>query len=128
MSGVLADFGYVTLRLSDDWQGADFIAHHVSGDWFLEVQLKSRLTVDAKYRNQDIWICFPYYEDTWYLYHHDAFLSWAYERLDIGETDSWNLKGLYHWRSLSKELLSYLGEYALTNHPNESSQESAANN
>lgn len=28
VSAVLADYGYVTMRLSDDWQGADFIALH----------------------------------------------------------------------------------------------------
>ena len=48
VSAVLADYGFLTLRLSADWQGADFIAHHVSGDWYLKVQLKGRLTVDTK--------------------------------------------------------------------------------
>ena len=37
VSAFLADYGYVTLRLSDDWQGADFIAYHVNGESFLKV-------------------------------------------------------------------------------------------
>lgn len=37
LSAVLADYGFVTLRLSDDWQGADFIAQHIDGKQFLRV-------------------------------------------------------------------------------------------
>jgi hypothetical protein len=29
--GRLADYGFNCLRLNDDWQGADFLAVHVSG-------------------------------------------------------------------------------------------------
>jgi hypothetical protein len=43
VSAVLADYGFNTMRLSDDWQGADFIAVHIDGETFLKVQLKSRL-------------------------------------------------------------------------------------
>src|SRR5437762_2637158 len=39
ISAVLAEYGYVTFRFSDDWSGADFIAVHLSGD-VLRVQLK----------------------------------------------------------------------------------------
>ena len=34
ISGILADYGFMTLRLNDDWQGADFIAQHVDGEIF----------------------------------------------------------------------------------------------
>lgn len=30
-SGILAEYGFVTLRLTDDWEGADFIAHNIDG-------------------------------------------------------------------------------------------------
>ncbi|MCS4510791.1 hypothetical protein [Xylophilus ampelinus] len=36
----LADYGFDCLRLSDDWQGADFIACHIDGETFLKVQLE----------------------------------------------------------------------------------------
>ena len=49
VSSVFADYGFANIRLSDDWQGADFIAIHVKDKRFLKVQLKSRLTVDKKY-------------------------------------------------------------------------------
>ncbi len=48
ISAVLADYGFVTLRLSDDWNGADFIALHKSGE-SLRVQLKARLSFSRKY-------------------------------------------------------------------------------
>lgn len=32
----LADYGFNCLRLSDDWQGADFIACHIDGNKFLK--------------------------------------------------------------------------------------------
>lgn len=34
VSGVLADFSFATIRLTDDWQGADFIAQHIDGQQF----------------------------------------------------------------------------------------------
>jgi len=113
VSAVLADYGFQTLRLSDDWQGADFIANHVSGDLFLKVQLKSRLTVDKKYKDKDIWICFKD-EDIWYLFRHEVFLRWALENLNIGTTESWRVRGRYSWPSLSKGILAWLSDYALT--------------
>ena len=52
----MADYGYNSLRLNDDWQGADFIA--VNGDNMLKVQLKGRFTVDKKYIGKSILIAF----------------------------------------------------------------------
>ena len=59
VSAVLADYGFVTIRLSSDWRGADFIAQHVDGLTFLKVQLKGRLSFDKKYHGRDLYICFP---------------------------------------------------------------------
>ena len=124
VSAVLADYGFVTLRLSDDWQGADFIAIHVTGEYFLKVQLKGRLTVDKKYEKKDIWICFDHRDtDIWYLVLHDAALSWAIEHMKIGDTKSWKERGVYHWPSLSQDQLSWLSEYALTGDPTDPAQE-----
>jgi hypothetical protein len=67
IAGVLADYGFVTHRLSDDWNGADFIAQHLDGIQFLKVQLKPRLCFQKKYLQQDIYIAFPV-TGGWYLY------------------------------------------------------------
>ena len=45
VSAVLADFGYMTIPLSNDWSRADFIAQTADGSPSLKVQLKSRLTL-----------------------------------------------------------------------------------
>lgn len=80
----LADYGYNCLRLSDDWQGADFIACHIDGEIFLKVQLKGRLSIDKKYIGKEIQIAFLH-GDSCYIYPHDAFLDDLIERGFPGE-------------------------------------------
>ncbi len=67
----LADYGFNCLRLTDDWQGADFIACHIDGETFLKVQLKTRLTIDKKYIGKELLIAFLEDENC-YIYKHDA--------------------------------------------------------
>jgi hypothetical protein len=62
----LADYGFNCIKLADDWHGADFLAYHVNAKTTLKVQLKSRLTINTKYRDEDLWMAFPYAEH-WYL-------------------------------------------------------------
>ena len=88
VSAVFADYWFVTIRLSDDWQGADFIAQHIDGDIFLKVQLKWRLTLDKKYIGKNLWICFPLWED-WYLYEHDIFMQELSEYSSFQNTKAW---------------------------------------
>ena len=44
VSTVLAEYGFATIKLNDDWANADFIAQHIDGETYLKVQLKGRLT------------------------------------------------------------------------------------
>lgn len=53
VSGVLAEYGFAAYRLTDDWNGADFLAVHIDGKTFLRVQLKGRLTFEKKYLGQN---------------------------------------------------------------------------
>lgn len=69
VAAILADYGFTSIRLSDDWQGADFIAVHIDGVTTLRVQLKGRLTFAKKYLGKGLYIAFRYQED-WYLYPH----------------------------------------------------------
>jgi hypothetical protein len=112
ISAVLADYGYVTMRLSADWQGADFIAQHIDGQTFLRVQLKSRLTVQKKYQGKDIYIAFPD-AGHWYLYPHDELLQKLLQTTNIPNTDSWTTSGGYSTR-LSKEHRQLLAPYCIT--------------
>jgi hypothetical protein len=58
VSALLADYGFTTLRLSDDWQGADFIAQHIDGRQFVKVQLKGRLYFGKKYVGKELFVAF----------------------------------------------------------------------
>ena len=112
ISGVLADYGFNTLRLSDDWQGADFIANHIDGKTFLKVQLKGRLSFYKKYINKDIWICFPYKKD-WYLLPHDEAFEELKTVMKWHKSDSWIKNGGYSSRQPSKAIMSALDKYKL---------------
>jgi hypothetical protein len=94
LAGVLAEYGFTALRLSDDWKGADLIAVHIDGDKDFKVQLKGRLTFERKYLHKNIWIAFRCGE-TWYLYDHDALFDRVRERIE--RSDSWQERGGYSW-------------------------------
>lgn len=112
VSGVLADYGFVTLRLTDDWQGADFIAQHISGE-FLKVQLKGRLCFYKKYQGKDLYLCFRECE-TWYLFPHDEVLTQVSAMHPFLGTSSWTKDGFYTFPSMSENLRTILRPYQLT--------------
>ena len=119
VSALLSEYGFTTLRLSDDWQGADFIATHISGAPFLKVQLKSRLWVDTKYKGKEIWLCFPH-KGTWYLYPHDDLLAWALANTGIGRTQGWKdpndlsrVQGAYSWPGVPSKVAHWLAPFAI---------------
>lgn len=114
VSAVLADFGYLTIRLSDDWNGADFIAQHFKTKEFLKVQLKGRLTFDKKYQDKDLCICFKDGEQgNWYLYNHQELLEKVLSEGQIGETKTWAEDKPYHFPILSTRLKKLLEPYRI---------------
>jgi len=112
VSAVLADYGFITMRLTDDWQGADFIAQHIDGETFLKVQLKSRLSFNKKYCGKDLYIVF-FHEPDWYLYPHDEVLDCVLSETGIGTTVSWKERGGYSFPGLSKQMASILEPYKI---------------
>lgn len=112
VSAVLADYGFTTIRLTSDWNGADFIAQHLDGTTFLKVQLKGRCDFSKDYRGKDLHICFPD-GGQWYLYPHDEVLSQVLEETGIGNTVSWKERGKYSFPTLSKKLRQILEPYRL---------------
>lgn len=110
VSAILAEYGFATIRLTDDWEQADFIAQNVKGD-FIKVQLKGRFTFDKKYVGKDLWIAFPNNQQ-WYFYPHDELLS-SFEKRSSAETESWKTAGKYSFSRLSKEWLEILSEYKI---------------
>lgn len=113
VSALLADYGFVTLRMNDDWQGADFIAQHIDGATFVRVQLKGRLTFDKKYRGKDLWVAFNDGE-SWYLYPHDELLAEVLKETSVGTTASWTSRDGYSFPRLSKKLRGLLKRYRIS--------------
>lgn len=114
ISAVLADYGYGTIKLSDDWQGADFIAQSMNGESFLKVQLKGRFTIDQKYADKDLHIAFPL-KDAWYVFPHDEIVKALNDRKIYTETDSWLENKNYSVSEIAnKEVLSLLEPYKLS--------------
>ena len=109
-SAVLADYGFMTLRLTDDWQSADFIAQHIDGVTFLKVQLKGRLSFSKKYRGKQIYVMF-FAAPHSYLYPHDLVLAEVLAKTTIGKTVSWSKRGGYSFPSMSKQMRQILGPY-----------------
>ena len=114
VSSILADYGFSSIRLSDDWQSADFIAQHYKDKTFLKVQLKGRLVIDKKYMNKNIWICFRIKKNL-YLYPHDEIMDYiiANSPTNISNTISWGKRGLYSWPTIPRWVLKFLDQYKL---------------
>lgn len=114
LSAILADYGYTTLRLSDDWQSADCIAIHRNGN-YLKIQLKGRFVINKKYMGKDIWIGFPDRDhDIWYLYPHDTFIEELKQnRESFGFIEWFEKEGVYHTSSLSTALVALLEKHKL---------------
>lgn len=109
----LADYGFNSLRLSDDWNGADFIACHIDGETFLKVQLKSRLTIDKKYLKRNIHIAFLSGDDC-LLYPHDQMVAHVLG-LGVMNEDAlvWSVQGIRHWNAPPKWAKEFLDRYRL---------------
>jgi hypothetical protein len=106
VSAVLAEYGFITIRLSSDWKGADFIAQHHDGVTFLKVQLKGRLTFQKQYIGRELHICFPY-RGQWFLYPHDEFLQEVLTSGLMVDSRSWE-SGEYSFPKISKNILRML--------------------
>ena len=100
------------MRLTDDWQGADFVVQHMDGKTFLKVQLKTRLTFCKKYRRKGIWVAFHRKGD-WYLYPHDELLEVILADKRVQKTESSKKAGTYHFPFISKKLRELLTPYQI---------------
>lgn len=108
ISAILADFGFTTIPLNDDYLGADFLAIHCFSQKIFKIQLKARLTYYKEYlKNEDLLICFPY-NNNWYFYNHKEFSEKIIQlKPNILNTLSWQ-KGKYTWKSLNEVLIQLL--------------------
>lgn len=110
----LADYGFNAIRLSDDFEGADFIALHVNGETILRVQLKGRMTFHRKYYGKDLFVAFRE-DDDWYLYPHDALRAEieAAGLIEKSASRAWVDEGSRSWPSVPTILRPFLEKYKI---------------
>ena len=128
ISAVLADYGFECQWLMSDYNGADFLAHHLLKSTVLKVQMKSTLTISKRYIDKGLWIAWPspttnemmrkkqtFSRQDWFLAKHDELIAVIEEVMPRTlETVSWRKEGNYHFPAPSKKLMARLAEYQLT--------------
>lgn len=112
IAATLADYGFNCIKLADDWQGADFLAYHVNKTQTLKIQLKSRITIQKKYADKDIWIAFPH-KGFWYVIEHDRLVEKIGKHTNWLLTLAWQTGGAYSSVSVNPKLLNDLAENKL---------------
>lgn len=111
VASLLNEYGYNCIKLSDDWEGADFLAYHFTTSVTMKVQLKSRIELSTIYQNKNIFLAFPI-KSQWYLIDHDLLLQWYITNTKISNSTTWQ-QGKYRTEFYSKKMLTYLSTYKI---------------
>ena len=112
LSDILADHGFMTIRLSNDWRNTDFIALQINGTRFFKVHLKKRLYFSKNYAGKNIYIAFPT-DNIWYFYPHDETLAFLLQEATAGTTGSWKENGVYQFHTMSADIWQLMAKYRL---------------
>ena len=114
VAAALADFGYTSIRLSDDFNGADFLAMHVDGRHILRIQLKGRLTFHSKYYGKGLHIAFRVGQHI-YIYDHDELRQRLTDEgfVERSTSEKWITEGSRSWKNIPKKMQYLLDEYKL---------------
>lgn len=111
VAALLADYGYTSMWLNDDWNGADFIAVHIDGVSDIKVQLKGGISFAHKYRNKNLYICFiDGLSGATYLYPHDEILNQVEPRIS---DKKWQEQGTYFQTRLTTRFADILSPFKL---------------
>ena len=105
VAAALANYGYDSMRLNNDWEGADFIS--VKGDDMIKIQLKERFTLDKKYKKKDLYIAFIE-KGIIKIYLHDEALAIATS--NITDSKSWDINGSYSMNQTPKHYSQVIKE------------------
>ncbi len=113
VSAIFANFGICCIKLSDDWNGADFIAVDLKGE-SINIQLKARVTFAEKYHFKNLYICFPDRKNNkWYLFPHDETLERFNEIRPILNQPNWEKNKDWHSDNVPHDLLPIINEFEL---------------
>lgn len=111
LSAKMAEYGFTTILLNDDWNGADFIALHANKESVIKVQLKGRLSFNRNYIGKNLYIAFRE-DNIWYLYPHDDVLEKFKKHSNNADIDrKWIEQGTYSSNKLSKWMKDMLSEF-----------------
>ena len=108
-ASILADYGYNCIWLSNDWNGADFIAVHIDGISDVKVQLKGGPSFAKKYIGKNLYIGFIEQGDL-YLYPHDHILG---QVEPVISDKKWIEKGTYFQTKIGKRFRDILRPYMI---------------
>ena len=109
IAAILADYGYNSIWLSNDWNGADFIAVHIDGVSDIKIQLKGGISFAQKYRGKNLYIGFIEQGDL-YLYPHDDVL----EQVEPVISDKkWIEKRTYFQTKITSRFIDVLAPYKI---------------
>jgi hypothetical protein len=112
VAGYLAEYGFNCIKLTDDWQGADFLAYHKDGNHTLKVQLKSRISISKKYLRKTLCMAFPI-KGAWHLVEHDHLVALVKKHTTWLTSESWKRRGNYTSDSPNQNLVAALAEWTL---------------
>ncbi|MEM9659707.1 MAG: hypothetical protein AAF961_15205, partial [Planctomycetota bacterium] len=85
----LSRHGFACYKLDDDWNGADFLAHHMPTGDTLKVQLKGRVTIVRAFVGRDLWMAFPA-GGAWFVVPHNELVdAWVKVNPKLLEAESW---------------------------------------
>ena len=114
LSAILALYGFSTIRITDDWYGADFLATHASGGTVLKVQLKPRLYFSKAYKGKKLWLCFPVPNGAYLIPHDKALRIVLRERRCLSSSKSWKERNAYSMNSVPKWLKPKMKRYFMS--------------
>lgn len=109
---VLADYGFECTHFINDVNGADFAAHHSESGQTLNVQQKSAMQVEPKYRDRGLWLVFQV-KRVWYLIEHDRLWCILAENTTAFDTKTFRKEQRVFKHDPSKALLKILEPYCL---------------
>lgn len=107
IAAILADYGYNSIWLSNDWNGADFIAVHIDGVSDIKVQLKGGISFAKRYIGKNLYIGFLENGEL-YLYPHDEILEQVEQ---VISDKKWLEQGTYFQTKITSRFRDILEPY-----------------
>lgn len=111
ISNIFLEQGWMVYRPEADVGGVDFLVMNLKTEEVRKIQLKGRWTVDKKYQNKNIWICFSMGKE-WYVCSHERMVDIGIEcGLLLWEQKNGNERTTYSVEPMSKKMFNLMLPY-----------------